>query len=125
MKETKNSGAGRGGVLDGSNPPQPRFFFFWNSPLLNGLNPNLGNIAYSGKFTKLGEKKSLIRQKKNTLSKIAAPGLTCSVSFEAVLLNKDESCIGQSPLPKIMQMDFFQKYIGSIIPSMRLHIIAS
>ena len=65
MKETKNSGAARvGGVLDGSNPPQPRFFFFWNSPLLNGLNPNLGNIAYSGKFTKLGEKKSLIRQKK-------------------------------------------------------------
>ena len=42
----------------------PLFVFFWNSPLLNGLNPNLGNIAYSGKFTKLGEKKSLIRQKK-------------------------------------------------------------
>ena len=46
------------------NPPV--CFFFWNSPLLNGLNPNLGNIAYSGKF-----------------------------SFEDVLSNEDESRIGQ------------------------------
>ena len=54
-------------VLDGPDPPQPPLvFFFWNSPLLNGLNPNLGNIAYSGKF-----------------------------SFEDVLSNKDESRIGQ------------------------------
>ena len=45
----------------------------------NGLNPNLGNIAYSGKFSRLGEKKYLIRQKKKTLSKIVAPGPTSSV----------------------------------------------
>ena len=32
-------------------------FFLWNSPLLNGLNPNLSNVADSGKFSKLGEKK--------------------------------------------------------------------
>ena len=63
--------------------------------MLNGLNPNLGNIAYSGKFSKLGEEKSLIRRKKNTLSKIAAPGRTCSAFFEAVLSNKDENHIGQ------------------------------
>ena len=62
--------------------------------MLNGLNLNLGNIAYSGKFSKLGEKKSLIRQKK-TFSKIAAPDPTSSVSFEAVLSNKDERRIGQ------------------------------
>ena len=47
-------------------------FFFWNSPLLNGLpfnklrNANqgklqLGDIAYFSKFSKLGEKKCLIR----------------------------------------------------------------
>ena len=63
--------------------------------MLNGLNPNLGKIAYAGKFSKLGDKKLLIRWKKKTLSKIAAPGPTPSVSFEAVLLNKDESCMGQ------------------------------
>ena len=63
--------------------------------MLNGLNLNLGNIAYSGKFSKIGEKKCLIRQKKNTLSKVAAPGPTSSVSFEGVLSNKDESCLGQ------------------------------
>ena len=34
-------------------------------------------------------------QKKKTLSKIAAPGPTSSVSFEAVLSNKDQSRIGQ------------------------------
>ena len=62
--------------------------------MLNGLNPDLGNIAYSGKFSKLGEKKFLIRQKK-TLSKIAGPGLTSSVSFEAVLSNKYEFRVGQ------------------------------
>ena len=62
--------------------------------MLNGLNPDLGNIAYSGKFSKLGEKKFLIRQKK-TLSKIAGPGLTSSVSFEAVLSNKYGFCVGQ------------------------------
>ena len=28
------------------------------------LNPDLGNIAYSGKLSKLGEKNCLIRQKK-------------------------------------------------------------
>ena len=54
-----------GGGLDGSNPPQPPVcFFLWNSSLLNGLNPNLGNIVYSGYFSKLGEKKCLIRRKK-------------------------------------------------------------
>ena len=58
--------------------------------MLNGLNLNLGNIAYSGKFSKICEKKCLIRKKK-TLSKIAAPGPTSSVSFEAVLSNKHES----------------------------------
>ena len=64
--------------------------------MLNGLNPNLGNIAYSGKFSKFGEKKCLIRRKKEkSLSKIAAPGPTSSVSFEAVLSNKDQSRIGQ------------------------------
>ena len=64
--------------------------------MLNGLNPNLGNIAYSGKFSKFGEKKCLIRRKKEkSLSKIAAPGPTSSVSFEAVLSNKDENRIGQ------------------------------
>ena len=47
-------------------------FFFWNSPLLNGLpfnklrNANqgklqLGDIAYFSNFSKLGEKKCLIR----------------------------------------------------------------
>ena len=71
------------------------FVLFWNSPLLNGLYPDLGNIAYSGKFSKLDEKKCLIRQKKKTLSKIEAPGPTSSVSFEAVLSNKYESRIGQ------------------------------
>ena len=30
-----------------------------------------------------------------TLLKIAAPGPTSSGSFEVVLINKDESCIGQ------------------------------
>ena len=34
----------------------PLFVFFWNSPLLNGLNLNLGNISYSDKFSKLREK---------------------------------------------------------------------
>ena len=63
--------------------------------MLNGLNLDLGNIAYSGKFSKSGEKKCLIRPKKNALSKIAAPGPTSSVSFKAVLSNKDERCIGQ------------------------------
>ena len=33
------------------------FVLFWNSPLLNGLYPDLGNIAYSGKFSQLDEKK--------------------------------------------------------------------
>ena len=87
-------------MLDVSNSPQTTcLFFFWNSPLLNGLNPNLGNIASSGKFLKLGEKKCLIRQKKKTkkktLSNIPAPGAISSVSFEAVLSNKDESNIGR------------------------------
>ena len=50
-------------MLDGSNPVNP-LFFFRNSPLLNGLNPNLGNIAYSGNFSKLGEKKCLKKRKK-------------------------------------------------------------
>ena len=47
-------------------------FFFWNSPFLNSLlftklgnasqgNRQLGDIAYFGKFSKLGEKKCLIR----------------------------------------------------------------
>ena len=46
-------------------------FFFWNSSLLNGLTFNklsnasqgdlqLSDIAYFGKFSKLGEKKCLI-----------------------------------------------------------------
>ena len=60
-------------------------FFVWNRPYLNGLNPNLGNTTYSGKFSKLGEKK-------NALSKIVAPGPTFSVSFEAILLNKMKVC---------------------------------
>ena len=81
------------------NPHRPTpsvSFSFRNSPLLNGLNINLSNISYSGKFSKIGEKKCLIRQKKkNTLSKIAAPGPTSSVSFEGVLSNKDESRLGQ------------------------------
>ena len=49
------------------NPHRPALsvsFSFRNSPLLNGLNINLSNIAYSGKFSKIGEKKCLIRQKK-------------------------------------------------------------
>ena len=46
------------------SPLNPHVVFFGSSPLLNGLNPNLGNIAYSGKFSKLCEKKSLIKQKK-------------------------------------------------------------
>ena len=33
--------------------------------------------------------------------------------------------MGQSPQPKIMEMDFFQKHIGSIISRMRLLINAS
>ena len=72
-------------------------FFSWDSPLLNGLNLNLGNIAYFGKFSKLGEKKCLIKQKKKKeiLSKITAPHPTSSVSFEEFLSNKDESCIVQ------------------------------
>ena len=44
------------------NPPV--WFFSRIAHLFNGLNPNLGNIVYSGKFSKLGEKKILIRQKK-------------------------------------------------------------
>ena len=96
-KNFKSWGGWRGGGVGWFNPPSTPLFvcFFWNSPLLNSLNPNLGNIAYSGKFSKLDEKKCLIRQEKNTLSKIAAPGPTSSVSIEAVLSNKDESCIGQ------------------------------
>ena len=43
----------------------------------------------------MSEKKCLIRQKKNNLSKIAAPGPTSSDSFEAVLSKKDDSRIGQ------------------------------
>ena len=50
----------------------PNVFFFWNSPLLNGLpfnklgnagqgNLQLGDIAYFSKFSKLGEEKCLIR----------------------------------------------------------------
>ena len=53
--------------LNAHHPPPPLpsvCFSFRNSPLLNGLNLNLGNIAYSGKFSKIGEKKCLIRQKK-------------------------------------------------------------
>ena len=69
--------------------------FFCNRLLLNGLNPNLGSIAYFGKFSKLSEKKMPNQAKKKTFSKIAAPCPTSSVSFEAVLSNKDESCIGQ------------------------------
>ena len=83
-KKLKNLGQGGGRGVGFLKPPF--VFFFWNSPLLNGLNPNLGNIAYSGKFSKLGEKKYQIKRKKNkqyTLSKIAAPGRTSSASFEA------------------------------------------
>ena len=54
----------------------------------------LGNITYFCKFSKLGKKKCLITQKKNTHSKIAAPGSTSAGSFEVVLPNKDEDCIG-------------------------------
>ena len=54
----------------------------------------LGDIAYFGKVSKLGEKNCLIRQK-NTLLKITALGPTSSGSFEVVLLNKDESGKGQ------------------------------
>ena len=72
-------------MLDGSNPPpSPLLVFFWNSLLLNGLNRNISNIAYSDKFSKFGEKK-------NALSKIAAPGPISSISFDSVLSNKDES----------------------------------
>ena len=88
-KKTKYSEEKRRGVGWFKLPSNPLFAFFPNNPLLNGLNPNIGNIAYSGKFSKLGEKKFLICQKKNTLSKIAAPGPTSSVSYEAVLSNKD------------------------------------
>ena len=67
-KKTNNSAGwgGGGGGAEWLRPPSTPVFFFWNSPLLNGLNPNLGNIAYSGKF-----------------------------SFEDVLSNEDESRIGQ------------------------------
>ena len=54
----------------------------------------LGDLAYFGKFTKLGKKKHLFRQK-NTLSKIAGPGPTSGSSFEVVLLSKNESIIAQ------------------------------
>ena len=68
LKEIKNSrtsgGVGAGVVWVTPPPPPTVCFFFWNNPLLNSLYPNLGKIAYSGKFSKLGEKKSLIRQKK-------------------------------------------------------------
>ena len=60
-KTIKNSGARERGVLDVLNPHL--FFLGGNSPLLNGLNPNLGNIAYSGKFSILGEKKYQIKRK--------------------------------------------------------------
>ena len=48
-KKLKILQGGEGGrgvvVLDVSDLPQPSFvFFFWNSPLLNGLNSNLGNL---------------------------------------------------------------------------------
>ena len=33
--------------------------------------------------------------------------------------------VKQSPQPKIMRMDFFQKYIGLKISSVRLHVNAS
>ena len=55
----------------------------------------LGDTVYFGKFSKLGEKKCLIRQKKNTLLKTATPVPTFSESFELALLNKDESHIDQ------------------------------
>ena len=55
----------------------------------------LGNINCFDKFCKLSKKKRLIRRKKNTLLKIAAPSLTSAGSFEVVLSNKDESDIGQ------------------------------
>ena len=72
--------------LGGSNHPRDPCFFFWSSPLLNGFILNLGNVSYSGKFSKLGEKKFLIKhKKKKTLSKTTAPGSIFSVSFEAVL----------------------------------------
>ena len=54
-------------------PLNPHLFFFWNSPLLNGLNPNLGNIVYSGKFSKFREKKCLIRQKKKLFERQQLP----------------------------------------------------
>ena len=94
-KKTKYSEEKRRGVGWFKTPSNSLFAFFPNSPLLNGLNPNIGNIAYSGKISKLGEKKFLIWQKKKTLSKIAAPGSTSSVSYEAVLSNKDENRKGQ------------------------------
>ena len=98
LKKTKNSGSGGGGFGWFKPPSSPMFVFFsWDSPLLNDLNLNLGNIAYYGKFSKLGEKKCLIKQKKKKeiLSKITAPHPTSSVSFEEFLSNKDESCIVQ------------------------------
>ena len=64
-----------GEMLDGSNSSQTPYFFR-NSPLLNGLNPNSGNFDYSGKFSKSRGKKRLIRRKKKILSKIADPGPT-------------------------------------------------
>ena len=55
---------------------------------VNQGNLQIRPITCFDKFSKLGEKKCLVRQKR-TFSKIAAPGPTCSGSFQVVLLNKD------------------------------------
>ena len=95
MKKSKNSSGGRGG-FGWFKPTSRPNFFFWSSPLLNGFILNLGSVSHSDKFSKLGEKKCLTKhKKKKTLSKATAPGSISSVSFEAVLSKKYESCNGQ------------------------------
>ena len=46
------------------NNPPVFWFFLWNSPLLNGLNPTLGNIAILANSQNEVRKKTLIGQKK-------------------------------------------------------------
>ena len=74
--------------------------------MLNGLpfnklvNDQLGKSANETTLPILANSQNYVRKKgltrqKNVPLKIAAPGPTSPGFFEVVLLNKDESCIGQ------------------------------
>ena len=89
------------GWLDGSNPSQlPCFLFFRNSLLLNGVNPNLGSMAYSGKLSELSEEKCLTRWKKYSFKDSSSQSNILSF-FWGCFIKKDETRKGQLFMRKL------------------------